>query len=264
MIRAFAFPRKHQPATGHPRVGQLRLSFRLIAVLALLLLLFPNPGHATTDGAALCERAAAQAARITGVPLDILRTITLVETGRRNNRNLRPWPWTVNLAGKGYWFGTRDEAMSFTDSALQQGVRSLDIGCFQLNYRWHGQAFGSAREMFDPFANALYAARFLQGLYREKGNWTEAAGAYHSRTPKFSARYMKRFTRIRAELGKAAPMPLPLAMTNDSPRPISTGNGYPLFVRNDSGAGTSGSLFPAGVGRGTPLLPGLKEAGPWF
>ncbi len=264
MIRAFAFPCKYWPAIGWPRAGQPHLAFRLFPVLALLLLLSPNPGHAAADGAALCERAAAEAARITGVPLDVMRTITLVETGRRSNRSLRPWPWTVNLAGKGYWFGTRDEAMTFTESALQQGVRSFDVGCFQLNYRWHGQAFGSVREMFDPYANALYAARFLQDLYRETGSWTEAAGAYHSRTPKFSARYMERFTRIRAEIRASEPAPLPLAMVNGITHPAPAGNGYPLLTRSGAAAATSGSLFPAGAGRGVPLLPVRKEAGPWF
>jgi hypothetical protein len=231
-------------------------------MMALSLLLFPGPGQATTDSAFLCERAAARAARITGVPLDVLRTISLVETGRRSNRSLKPWPWTVNLEGKGYWFDTRAEAVAFSESALRKGARSFDVGCFQLNYRWHGQAFGSVREMFDPSANALYAARFLQDLYREKGNWAEAAGAYHSRTPKFSARYMARFTRIRAEL--APPASLPLAMASGATRPSPASNGYPLFMRSGAAAASSGSLFPAGAGQGTPLLPVRKEARPWF
>ena len=54
--------------------------------------------------------------------------------------------------------------------------------------------------MFDPDANAAYAARFLSELYAEFGDWSRAAGAYHSRTPKFANRYRGRFDRIRARL----------------------------------------------------------------
>ena len=51
--------------------------------------------------------------------------------------------------------------------------------------------------MFDPATNANYAARFLSDLYSELGNWSEAAGAYHSRTPKYAQKYAARFDRIR-------------------------------------------------------------------
>ena len=51
--------------------------------------------------------------------------------------------------------------------------------------------------MFEPRPNALYAAKFLLELYREKGNWSGAAGAYHSRTPKYAEKYEARFNRFR-------------------------------------------------------------------
>jgi soluble lytic murein transglycosylase-like protein len=69
-----------------------------------------------------------------------------------------------------------------------RGARSYDVGCFQINYRWHGQHFASLDQMFDPDANAAYAARFLSELYAEFGDWSRAAGAYHSRTPVLSPR----------------------------------------------------------------------------
>jgi soluble lytic murein transglycosylase-like protein len=54
--------------------------------------------------------------------------------------------------------------------------------------------------MFDPDANAAYAARFLSELHAELGDWSRAAGAYHSRTPSFAWKYRARFDRIRARL----------------------------------------------------------------
>jgi hypothetical protein len=38
--------------------------------------------------------------------------------------------------------------------------------------------------------NVDYAARFLHSLYGETGDWMQAAGAYHSRTPDKAAIYL--------------------------------------------------------------------------
>ncbi len=100
------------------------------------------------------------------------------------------------MEGKGAWFANMTEALDFATQNFDRGARSFDIGCFQINYRWHGAAFASIEDMFDPQHNALYAAQFMQELYYELGSWTEAAGAYHSRTPEFSSGYSDRFSRI--------------------------------------------------------------------
>lgn len=165
------------------------------AAMALLLgLLLAAPARAAN----LCDAAAAAAARRHGVPLEVMQAITRTETGR--GKSGAPWPWTVNMEGAGHWFDSADAARSFAYRHFKRGARSFDVGCFQLNFRWHGQAFDSLGQMFDPAANADYAAGFLARLHAELGSWTEAAGAYHSRTPKFAARYKARFTRIRARL----------------------------------------------------------------
>lgn len=150
--------------------------------------------------ATLCDRAAQIAAQNSNVPVDVLRTITRTETGRDGKSGLTPWPWTVNMEGTGKWFDTEAEARSYVDKNFKRGARSFDVGCFQINYKWHHEAFSSIDEMFDPTANAHYAARFLSELYSEFGSWTKAAGAFHSRTPKYANKYMARFDRIRSEL----------------------------------------------------------------
>ncbi len=55
--------------------------------------------------------------------------------------------------------------------------------------------------MFDPDTGADYAAQFLKSLYAERGNWSAAAGAYHSQTPARASVYRARFDRIIAGLG---------------------------------------------------------------
>ncbi len=148
----------------------------------------------------LCDRAAVSASRSKGVPIDVLRAVARTETGRPGGNGLQPWPWTVNMEGTGRWFDTLDEARAYVFLNFKNGARSFDIGCFQINYKWHGDAFRSIDDMFDPKINAQYAATFLTELYQEFGNWSDAVGAYHSRSPELAKNYTARFERIRAGL----------------------------------------------------------------
>ena len=206
------------------------------------------PPSGRLDVAATCESAALSAARRTGVPVDVLRAISLTETGRKLGGELRPWPWTVNMEGAGSWFNDRQAAQAYVHQHKGRGARSFDVGCFQLNFRWHGEAFSSIEEMFDPGANADYAARFLKELYAEFGDWSLAAGAYHSRTPKFAKKYRARFDRIRKSLDG------PLRSTRQqqeqaaSPAPeiaelVARQNTYPLLQRRTAAAAMA-SLVP--------------------
>lgn len=151
----------------------------------------------------LCYSAAQTASEKTGVPVSVLIAITLTETGRRTDTGFKPWPWAVNQAGKGHWFSTANQAIEFAESQLDLGLRNFDVGCFQLNHRWHSKGFRSTADMFDPTSNAVYAAGFLAELFTEKGDWSLAAAAYHSRTPEHADRYQAKFDEIYADLGDA-------------------------------------------------------------
>lgn len=167
------------------------------------LLYFASTLHTYSDTlqiSAICEHAAQKVASESGVPLSVLRAISLNETGRSRKGKFHPWPWTVNMEGVGKWFDTYEDAKSYVDNHFERGARSFDVGCFQINYRWHHQAFSSIEQMFEPLANARYAAKFLSELHEEFGSWPKAAGAYHSRTPKYASKYTARFNRIRRDL----------------------------------------------------------------
>ena len=192
-------------------------------VLVLLLsgLLPSAPVHASDRdeaGAQICERAIAAGALREAVPQDVLHAISLTETGRVTGGRMRPWPWAINREGKGYWFSTRDEALAFAKASVAAGRVSFDVGCFQINYYWHGHNFASLEAMFDPDTGATYAARFLRSLYQERGDWSAAAGAYHSQTPSRAGIYRARFDRIRASLGGA-----PLAVAAATVEPEKAG-----------------------------------------
>lgn len=237
---------------------------RLAAAVAVLscLQIAGGDARASSDAAGasrLCDRAASDAARRHGVPLDVLRAISRTETGRSGIGGLQPWPWTVNMEGTGRWFASLDEARSHVFRHFKRGARSFDVGCFQINYKWHGAAFTSIDDMFDPGRNADYAAAFLKRLYAETGSWSDAAGAYHSRTPEHANRYSARFERIRATLPDTpitASQGWPIPRTGAGRPGTRTPAHAPLIGR---GTAVLGSLVPLSAGAAHPALIGLDE-----
>ena len=205
---------------------------------------------ATADPSDICTAAAQKAATASNIPLSVLIAITQTETGRRQDGRTRPWPWTVNMEGEGHWFENRDAALAYVFENYNRGARSFDIGCFQINFRWHGENFNSIEDMFDPTANAQYAAKFLNDLHTETGDWSAAAGAFHSRTEAEAIGYRDTFDQFRAaavaegaDSGRfntgAEPILLAAADTTASPR----SNNFPLLQAN-TGNQSLGSLVP--------------------
>lgn len=182
----------------------LRPGLRLAFAAALVLAGAGSAAAGEPDPADLCEAAIAAGARRGGVPVEVLHAVALTETGQRRDGQFRAWPWAINREGKGYWFKNRDEAIAFARKSLEEGRKSFDVGCVQINYRWHGHAFPTLEDMFDPQWTATYAAQFLRTLYEERGSWSEAAGAYHSLSPDLAAKYRTRFDQVLAELEPGA------------------------------------------------------------
>lgn len=240
----------------------------LVTLTSCAMLAITNAAAAMTGQSGAqntCDAAAHIAASQSNVPISILLSITRTETGRAKNGKLQPWPWTVNMEGKGVWFDTEDEARSYVYRHFKRGARSFDVGCFQINYKWHGEAFSSIDEMFDPVANAHYAARFLSSLFDEFGDWTKAAGAYHSRTPEFADKYISRFEGIRAALTVQDNDPergtseLVARSNSPQPREIPRENRFPLL--KPGGTVALGSLVPISTGTGRSLFSKPTQSG---
>lgn len=137
-----------------------------------------------------CLAAILQAEARHGIPDNLLLSIGLQEAGRRAEGALTVWPWTVNANGEGAFFADKAKAMAWVREKQAAGINSIDVGCMQINLRWHGEAFADLPQAFDPIANVDYAARFLLRLYRREGSWQKAAGKYHSSTEKYQKIYL--------------------------------------------------------------------------
>ena len=205
----------------------MRLILIFVAFVAL-----PSTGIAARQNE-ICDQAARTAAERTGVPLPLLMAIARTEAGRQQDGVFAPWPWTVNEAGNGSFFANREHAEIHVENALASGARNIDVGCFQINVRWHGQAFSSISSMFDPEKNAVYAASFLKQLLHETGSWDGAIGAYHSRLEEAASGYV---AKVKIYLDDHAEITAPpVVQVAKSVR----ANTYPLLY---GGAGSMGSL----------------------
>ncbi|NOG72877.1 lytic transglycosylase domain-containing protein [Roseicella sp. DB1501] len=186
----------------------------LVAVLGLF------PLMAAAQDRLACGSAVAQAEGEAGLPPGLLQAIARTESGRRDptSGRIEPWPWTLNAAGMGLHAPSRAAALATVAALRAQGIRSIDVGCLQVNLLHHPAAFGSLEEAFDPLANARYAARFLRELHqRAGGDWGEAIARYHSATPERGAAYRLRVLASLEGVGQGAGQGVGTALANAAP-----------------------------------------------
>ena len=139
----------------------------------------------TADDGLACFNAAIEAEERYQIKKHLLVSISKVETGRWNEQLQQKvaWPWTVNVAGKGYFYKNKKEAVAAVKEWQSKGYDSIDVGCMQVNLRFHGDKFASLEDAFDPKHNLDVAARFLLGRYEHRRDWLLAAADYHSKHP---------------------------------------------------------------------------------
>lgn len=223
---------------------------RLLGLLGLFLVAFPHvalaaPEAAATPNAArqqrpaatnaaarpapavlpepwgLCAVAIAAAERDAGMPAGLLGAIAKVETGRRApDGSVQPWPWSYNAAGDGRYAASNAEAIQEVRAIQARGVRSIDIGCMQINLLHHPDAFPSLEAGFDPATNVAYAVRFLRGLQARSGDWNQAVALYHSATPERGLIYQQR---VMAALSGSGFVPGPAPGVIPLPGPAMAG-----------------------------------------
>lgn len=110
----------------------------------------------------------------TSVPADILYALAAKETNvKMNNGTVAPWPFTLNVNGKGYWYASYEDMMTAAYEFLNEGITSIDIGLFQVNWRWNGHRVQSIEELGEPKKMALWLRKFFLSITKniETGLW---------------------------------------------------------------------------------------------
>lgn len=198
------------------------------AVSAMPVDLFGSPG---------CRAAVGVAERAGNIPQGLLGAIARVESGRRDatTGEMEPWPWTANVEGIGYFYPSKAAAIAAVRQFQAEGAQSIDVGCMQVNLQQHPHAFPSLEIAFDPAANAAYAARFLNELHDQTGDWGRAAAMYHSATPSIGAEYQRKVMAALPEEQRRTGMTPPGAIARAWSATLSSPGGPPF--------GSAGGLF---------------------
>ncbi|MBC7953067.1 MAG: transglycosylase SLT domain-containing protein [Rhodospirillaceae bacterium] len=174
---------------------------RIMWLTALMVLVGARGAVANVPGLptqVLCAAEASQAERSYGIPPQLLDAISLVESGRYDTQSkaVLAWPWTVMAEGQGRYFPSKAEAVAEVKKLKARGVKNIDVGCMQVNLMYHGAAFTSLEDAFEPASNVAYAARFLKGLFASTNHWPTAASYYHSQTPSLAAIYREKLMKV--------------------------------------------------------------------
>ncbi|MBP2232382.1 hypothetical protein J2847_005711 [Azospirillum agricola] len=205
---------------------------------------------------AQCIAAILDAERAAGITDHLLLAMGFTESGRRTeDRLFTAWPWTVNTEGRSHYFPTRDAAIAFVREAQGRGVRSIDVGCLQVNLRWHPDAFPDLATAFDPVANARYAAGFLGALRRDHGSLEAAIARYHSAQSERGEAYRQR---VSGNLRWVAGALGYLETLAAGPQTVSAGaSAAPVWTAAERGH----LAFLSGLFASGPTQPLLPEAG---
>tara|TARA_B100001057_G_C22741008_1_gene907746 strand:+ start:30 stop:983 length:954 start_codon:yes stop_codon:yes gene_type:complete len=168
----------------------IRRIFQILSFLAICLVAGQEAAATSTEDCMAFARAAEQRH---GLPDGILQSISTVEASRiQADGSYKAWPWTLNDTGTGLFFDNREQVLDYLDVHMTNPDTSIDIGCMQINTKWHGAFFETFDEMLDPASNIAYAAGFLTDLYYAHGSWNDAIRHYHSSDRRKNDPYLKR------------------------------------------------------------------------
>ena len=138
----------------------------------------------------LCENTIKSVELQTDIPKGLLLGIGKAEAIRKFNNKYIIWPWTINHAGKSLFFDNKEQMKNYVFKNLKRKDFNIDVGCMQINIKWHKNNFKKISDMFEVNPNISYAASFLKQLKNKHGSWDKAIKHYHSSDPKKNNPYL--------------------------------------------------------------------------
>ncbi|WP_425497897.1 transglycosylase SLT domain-containing protein [Paraburkholderia ultramafica] len=125
----------------------------------------------------------------TSVDAKILAGIALNES----SYNGRAWPWTLNVAGRGFFFRSREDAYKAVRFLISDGRCDFDVGLMQIHWCYHSKRFASPWDALAPATNIHVAEDILNENYRKTNSAVKAVAYYHSANPQPGREYLARF-----------------------------------------------------------------------
>lgn len=146
----------------------------------------------------ICRQIVRRTEKKLNLPIGILQAISLAESGRwdKSSRSHFAWPWTVMARGKGVFYPSKAAAIAAVRKHQADGVENIDVGCMQVNLKYHPEAFADLNEAFDPASNARYAADLFTKLRKANRSINRAVAHYHSTTRERNIPYTRKVMRL--------------------------------------------------------------------
>ncbi|MEM7290043.1 MAG: transglycosylase SLT domain-containing protein [Pseudomonadota bacterium] len=144
-----------------------------IAFLATLFSMITTVAGAKPN---VCEQHIYRASQKYAVPVALLYAVGLAESGRKGKLH----PFALNVEGRAFFPKSRGEALKIFKREMSSGRRLIDLGCMQINHKYHASEFPSLEAMLNPKLNVDYSARFLRRLKDRHGTWSVAVARYHA------------------------------------------------------------------------------------
>lgn len=158
---------------------------------SIFLFLIKSAYSAYPSNSKSCEIVIKNIENLTDIPENLLSSVGKAEAGRilENNKHVI-WPWTVNHAGKSLFFDTKKQMKKYVLKNVEKKDFNLDVGCMQINLKWHKNNFKKISDMLAIEPNVSYAASFLLQLKNKHGSWNKAIKHYHSSDPNKNKPYL--------------------------------------------------------------------------
>jgi Transglycosylase SLT domain len=166
--------------------------------LGLSLMMPAAPAAARADPADMCIAIAVEVEQAEDIPPGLLQAVAIAESGRwqADGGFAQAWPWTVRSGPDSFYLPSKEVALGKVRELRAAGRSNIDVGCMQINLGYHGEAFASLDEAFDPVTNVAYGGRFLKQLYAQTRSWAGATGRYHNADRKLGQSYRARVYRL--------------------------------------------------------------------
>jgi len=120
-----------------------------------------------------------------GVPVEVFFSVIKTESGRTFSGRYLPWPWTLNVNHKAYYYDNKRAAVLALQGFLQNPKNKIAVGLGQIYLPAHGKKFPNPLALLDPHVNLNFAAQLLKYEFTRakkkygRSNWWTAAGRYH-------------------------------------------------------------------------------------
>lgn len=136
----------------------------------------PAGATAQTMGEA-CQSLISTAEQRYNIPTGLLMAIALTESGDKTGG---PNPHAMNIAGMTYIAPNIENMAGVIQRGYNTGQTSIDVGCMQVNLKYHAHNFRSPYELLNSRVNVDYGARYLASLANDTKSWRDAVMTYHN------------------------------------------------------------------------------------